>query len=89
MEIEGLCRVNYAVEMMPNGTHLILGGLGSLRGAVAGGFLLGFIEIYLAAFLPPEMQEFRDPIGLSIVVLVLLFRPNGLIPAASLKSEKV
>lgn len=67
----------------------ILGGLGSLRGAVAGGFLLGCIEIYLAAFLPPELQEFRDPIGLSIVVAVLLFRPNGLIPAASLKSEKV
>jgi branched-chain amino acid transport system permease protein len=67
----------------------ILGGLGSLRGAVAGGFLLGFIEIYLAAFLPPEMQEFRDPIGLGIVVLVLLFRPNGVIPAASLKAEKV
>ena len=67
----------------------ILGGLGSLRGAVAGGFLLGFIEIYLAAFLPPEFQEFREPIGLSIVVAVLLFRPNGLIPAASLKSEKV
>lgn len=67
----------------------ILGGLGSLRGAVAGGFLLGFIEIYLAAFLPPEFQEFRDPIGLSIVVAILLFRPNGLIPAASLKSEKV
>tara|TARA_R110002094_G_scaffold27824_7_gene40794 strand:+ start:5278 stop:6171 length:894 start_codon:yes stop_codon:yes gene_type:complete len=67
----------------------ILGGLGSLRGAVAGGFLLGFIEIYLAAFLPPEIQEFRDPIGLGIVVLVLLFRPNGLIPSATLKAEKV
>lgn len=67
----------------------ILGGLGSLRGAVAGGFLLGFIEIYLAAFLPPEFQEFRDPIGLGIVVLVLLARPNGLIPAAGLKAEKV
>lgn len=67
----------------------ILGGLGSLRGAVAGGFLLGFIEIYLAAFLPPALQEFRDPIGLGIVVLVLLMRPNGLLPAASLKAEKV
>lgn len=67
----------------------ILGGLGSLRGAVAGGFLLGFIEIYLAAFLPPEFQEFREPIGLGIVVLVLLFRPNGLIPSAALKAEKV
>lgn len=67
----------------------ILGGLGSLRGAVAGGFLLGFIEIYLAAFLPSGMQEFRDPIGLGLVVLVLLFRPNGLIPSAALKAEKV
>lgn len=67
----------------------ILGGLGSLRGAVAGGFLLGFIEIYLAAFLPPALQEFRDPIGLGLVVLVLLMRPNGLLPAASLKAEKV
>nr|WP_320143030.1 branched-chain amino acid ABC transporter permease [uncultured Cohaesibacter sp.] len=67
----------------------ILGGLGSLRGAVAGGFVLGFIEIYLAAFLPSDMQEFREPIGLGIVVLIMLFRPNGLIPAASLKAEKV
>ncbi len=67
----------------------ILGGLGSLRGAVAGGFLLGFIEIYLAAFLLSELQEFRDPIGLSVVVIILLFRPNGLIPAASLKAQKV
>lgn len=67
----------------------ILGGLGSLRGAVAGGFLLGFIEIYLAAYLPQEMQEFRDPIALCLVVLVLIFRPNGLIPSPALKAEKV
>jgi len=67
----------------------ILGGLGSLRGAVAGGFLLGFIEIYLAAYLPPEWQEFRDPIGLVLVVIVLLMRPNGLIPAPALKAHKV
>ncbi|SNT76746.1 branched-chain amino acid ABC transporter permease [Paracoccus seriniphilus] len=67
----------------------ILGGLGSLRGAVAGGFALGFIEVYLAAFLPPELQEFRDPIGLGIVVMVLLFRPNGLIPSSVLKAVKV
>ncbi|MGI3125468.1 branched-chain amino acid ABC transporter permease [Nitratireductor sp. PBL-C9] len=67
----------------------ILGGLGSLRGAVAGGFLLGFIEIYLAAYLPAGMQEFRDPIALCLVVLVLIFRPNGLIPSPALKAEKV
>lgn len=67
----------------------ILGGLGSLRGAVAGGFMLGFIEVYLAAFLPQEMQEFRDPIGLALVVLILLFRPNGMIPSKVLGSIKV
>lgn len=67
----------------------ILGGLGSLKGAVAGGFLLAFIEVYLSAFLPHGMQEFREPIGLAIVVLVLLLRPNGLLPAKTLAAEKV
>ena len=67
----------------------ILGGLGSLTGAVAGGFLLGFIEIYLTAFLPDQLQEFKEPIGLGFVVLVLLWRPNGLIPAAKIGMEKV
>ena len=67
----------------------ILGGLGSLTGAVAGGFLLGFIEIYLTAFLPDHLQEFKEPIGLGLVVLVLLWRPNGLIPAAKIGTEKV
>ena len=67
----------------------ILGGLGSLRGAVAGGFMLGFIEVYLAAFLPQEFQEFREPIGLGMVVLILLFRPNGMIPSRFLGLIKV
>lgn len=67
----------------------ILGGLGSLRGAVAGGFLLGFIEVYLSAFLPQQMQEFREPIGLVIVIVILLFRPNGLLPSAALKAKSV
>ena len=67
----------------------ILGGLGSLRGAVAGGFMLGFIEVYLAAFLPQEFQEFREPSGLGLVVLILLFRPNGMIPSRFLGSIKV
>ena len=67
----------------------ILGGLGSLRGAVAGGFMLGFIEVYLAASLPQEFQEFREPIGLGLVVLILLFRPNGMIPSRFLGLIKV
>tara|TARA_B100000787_G_scaffold168567_1_gene157578 strand:+ start:806 stop:1699 length:894 start_codon:yes stop_codon:yes gene_type:complete len=67
----------------------ILGGLGSLRGAVAGGFMLGFIEVYLSAFLPQGLQEFREPIGLGLVVLILLFRPNGMIPSRFLGLIKV
>lgn len=67
----------------------ILGGLGSLKGAVAGGFLLGFIEVFLSAFLPAEWQEFREPIALAFVVVILIFRPNGIIPAATLQAQKV
>lgn len=67
----------------------ILGGLGSLTGAVAGGMALGFIEIFLTAYLPPEWQEFKEPIGLALVIAVLLMRPNGLLPAANVGTEKV
>ncbi len=51
--------------------------------------MLGFIEVYLAAYLPNSMQEFRDPLALGIVVVVLLIRPNGLIPSPTLSTEKV
>ncbi|MGI9331571.1 MAG: branched-chain amino acid ABC transporter permease [Gammaproteobacteria bacterium] len=67
----------------------ILGGLGSLTGAVAGGFVLGFLEIYLTAFLPDSLLEFKEPLGLAIVVALLLWRPNGLIPAVSVRSVHV
>ncbi len=67
----------------------ILGGLGSLTGAVAGGFALGFIEIYLTAYLPDDIQPFKESLGLGLVILLLLWRPNGLIPAVSLSKEKV
>ncbi|RAR99193.1 branched-chain amino acid ABC transporter permease [Ensifer adhaerens] len=61
----------------------VVGGLGSLRGAVAGGFLLGAIEVILQAALPPEAAPYRDAIVLSGVIAVLLVRPDGLIPAVS------
>lgn len=59
----------------------ILGGLGSLTGAVAGGFTLGFIEIYLKAFLPDAWLPFQDALALGLVIIILLVRPKGLIPA--------
>lgn len=66
----------------------ILGGLGSLSGAVAGGFSLGFIEIYLSAFLPHGLQAYKEPLGLLLVILVLIVKPNGLIPAAKMGAGK-
>ena len=59
----------------------VVGGLGSLPGAVAGGFLLGAIEVLLQATLPPALAPYRDAIVLSGVIAVLLVRPQGLIPA--------
>ncbi|MEQ1941619.1 branched-chain amino acid ABC transporter permease [Mesorhizobium sp. VNQ89] len=59
----------------------VVGGLGSLPGAVAGGFLLGIIEVLLQATLPAAYAPYRDAIVLSGVIAVLLVRPQGLIPA--------
>jgi len=52
----------------------ILGGRGSVLGAGLAGFLLGFIEIFVAAIFPSTM---RDLIAFSIILLILTFRPHG------------
>ncbi len=59
----------------------VIGGLGSLSGAVAGGLALGILEVLFQAFLPEAALPFRDAFVLSVVVLILLWRPDGLIPA--------
>jgi len=52
----------------------ILGGRGSIMGATLAGFLLGFIEIFVAMIFPSTL---RDLIAYSIVLLILAFRPYG------------
>lgn len=52
----------------------ILGGRGSILGATLAGFLLGFIEIFVAMIFPSTL---RDLIAYSIVLLILVFRPHG------------
>ncbi|WP_421708660.1 branched-chain amino acid ABC transporter permease [Algihabitans sp.] len=61
----------------------VVGGLGSLGGAVVGGFVLGVVEVYLQAFLPEDMLPYRDAIALSIIVGILVLRPDGLLPGVS------
>lgn len=60
----------------------VIGGLGSLGGAVAGGLLLGMLEVLFQAFLPDAALPYRDAFVLGLVVLILVWRPEGLIPAA-------
>lgn len=62
----------------------IIGGLGSLSGAVAGGFLLGFIEVILQAYLPDSLLPYRDAFAILLVIAVLLFRPQGLLARKTL-----
>jgi len=52
----------------------VVGGIGSIPGAVVGGFLLGFIEIFVAAVFPSTL---RDLIAYSIMLVILTVRPRG------------
>lgn len=52
----------------------ILGGRGSILGAALAGFLLGFIEIFVATIFPSTL---RDLIAYSIILIILVFRPHG------------
>jgi len=52
----------------------ILGGRGSILGATLAGFLLGFIEIFVAMIFPSTL---RDLIAYSIILLILAIRPHG------------
>lgn len=57
-------------------TAAVLGGIGNLRGAVLGGLLLGVVESMSVAFVNPA---FIDVVAFGILVLVLLFRPTGIL----------
>ncbi|MBL8580905.1 MAG: branched-chain amino acid ABC transporter permease [Rhizobiaceae bacterium] len=65
----------------------VIGGLGSLPGAAIGGFLVGVATILLQALLPPDLRVFREAFLFVAVTVVLLFRPQGLIPARGLRER--
>lgn len=56
----------------------VIGGMRSLEGAVLGGFLLAFIDTGLNHTLPQDLLKFRDAFTFSAVILILLWRPEGL-----------
>lgn len=61
----------------------VIGGLGSLPGAVAAGFLIGAVSVLLQTFLPLEIRAFRDAFLYVFVIVVLLARPQGLFTTRS------
>ncbi len=57
-------------------TAAVLGGIGSLPGAMLGGILIGLIEAFWSGYFT---AEYKDVAAFSILVLVLIFRPTGLL----------
>jgi branched-chain amino acid transport system permease protein len=62
----------------------VVGGIGDIRGAFLGGFLLGAVEIMVVAFFP---STFRDLIAFSVLMLILVWKPTGLFGVA--KTTKI
>jgi branched-chain amino acid transport system permease protein len=54
----------------------VVGGIGNVRGAMIGGFILGGVEIMVAAFLP---STYRDFVAFALLLVLLIFRPYGIL----------
>lgn len=57
-------------------TAAVLGGIGSLGGAVLGGIIMGLSEEFVVGYLS---STYRDAVAFSILILILLFKPSGLL----------
>ncbi len=65
----------------------VIGGLGSLPGAVLAGFLLGSASVVMQVTLPIDARPFRDAFVYGAVILVLIFRPQGLLAGRGTKER--
>ncbi|MCG8529892.1 MAG: branched-chain amino acid ABC transporter permease LivH, partial [Desulfovibrionales bacterium] len=57
-------------------TAAVLGGIGSIPGAMLGGLLLGIAESFTSGYLS---SEYKDVVAFSLLILILLFRPSGIL----------
>ncbi|MDR0315839.1 MAG: branched-chain amino acid ABC transporter permease [Treponema sp.] len=72
-------RVDPLMGMMPGlkaFVAAVLGGIGSVPGAMLGGFILGIAETLTKGFIS---SQFSDAISFSILIIVLMFRPSGIL----------
>lgn len=65
-------------------TAAVLGGIGSIPGAVLGGLIMGQAEVMTVAYIT---SDFRDAVAFAILIIVLLIRPTGLL--GKVQAEKV
>ena len=61
---------------------VIMGGMGNVQGAIAAGFILGVVESLAAGFIS---TSYKDAIAFGIMIVVLLFRPEGIFGKQGLK----
>jgi branched-chain amino acid transport system permease protein len=54
----------------------VLGGIGNLYGAALGGLIIGLTETFVTGYISPT---FRDAIAFAILILILLFKPSGIL----------
>ena len=62
----------------------VLGGIGNIPGAMRGGMIMGIAEVMVVGYLS---STYRDAIAFAILILILLFKPSGLM--GGFKGEKV
>ncbi len=65
---------------------IVIGGVGSIPGAMLGGFILGILEMFSVAFLPPGYAAYRDGIVFFILILILIVKPSGILGQRELES---
>ncbi len=65
---------------------IVIGGVGSIPGAMIGGFILGVLEMFSVAFLPPGYAGYRDGIVFLVLIVILIVRPSGILGQRELES---
>jgi branched-chain amino acid transport system permease protein len=62
-------------------TAAVLGGIGNIRGAMLGGLLIGIVQQFVNTLDNGQGTSWSDPVVFAVLVLVLVFRPSGLLGA--------